>query len=29
MGRIKKGVAKRHHKNLDQASSNTGRYWAG
>jgi len=29
MGRMKKGVAKRHHKNLDQASSNTGRYWAG
>ena len=29
MGRMKKGIGKRHHKNLDQASSNTGRYWAG
>lgn len=29
MGRMKKGLAKRFHKNLDQASANTGRYWAG
>ena len=29
MGRMKKGVSKRFHKNLDQATSNTGRYWAG
>jgi putative FmdB family regulatory protein len=29
MNRMKKGLAKRHHKNLDQASANTGRYWAG
>lgn len=29
MGRMKKGLSKRYHKNLDQASSNTGRYWAG
>ena len=29
MGRMKKGLAKRYHKNLDSASSNTGRYWSG
>jgi len=29
MGRMKKGVAKRYHKNLDIASSQTGKYWAG
>jgi hypothetical protein len=29
MGRMKKGLSKRHHKNLDQATSNTGRYWKG
>jgi len=29
MGRMKKGLSKRYHKNLDQATSNTGRYWAG
>jgi putative FmdB family regulatory protein len=29
MGRMKKGLAKRHHKNLDQASARTGRYWKG
>lgn len=29
MGRMKKGLAKRHHKNLDIASSRTGRYWSG
>ncbi len=29
MGRMKRGVGKRFHKNLDIASSNTGRYWSG
>jgi putative FmdB family regulatory protein len=29
MGRMKKGLAKRHHKNLDDATSRTGRYWSG
>lgn len=29
MGKMKKGIAKRYHKNLDQASSNSGRYWRG
>ena len=29
MGRMKKKLSKRYHKNLDQASSNTGRYWRG
>lgn len=29
MGRMKKGLAKRHHKNLDIASSQTGRHWSG
>ena len=29
MGRMKKGIAKRYHKNLDAASNQTGRYWSG
>jgi putative FmdB family regulatory protein len=29
MGRMKKGIAKRYHKNLDVASANTGRHWSG
>ena len=29
MGRMKKGLAKRHHSNLDIASSQSGRYWRG
>lgn len=29
MGRMKKGIAKRYHKNLDIASSHTGRHWSG
>lgn len=29
MGRMKKGISKRYHKNLDVASSQTGRYWRG
>lgn len=29
MGKMKKGVAKRYHKNLDIASSHTGRNWKG
>ena len=29
MGRMKKGIAKIHHKNLDDATSRTGRYWSG
>lgn len=29
MGRMKKGIAKRYHKNLDIASSQTGRHWSG
>jgi len=29
MGRMKKGIAKRYHKNLDIASSQTGRHWKG
>jgi putative FmdB family regulatory protein len=29
MGRMKKGIAKRYHKNLDSATSRTGRYWSG
>ena len=27
MGRMKKGISKRFHKNLDTVSSRTGRYW--
>lgn len=29
MGRMKGGIAKRYHKNLDIASKQTGRYWSG
>ena len=29
MGRMKKGISKRDHKNLDIASSQTGRQWKG
>lgn len=29
MGRMKKGISKRFHKNLDIASSQTGKYWKG
>ena len=29
MSRMKTGVSKRYHKNLDQASSRTGRRWKG
>jgi putative FmdB family regulatory protein len=29
MTRMKRGTAKRFHKNLDIASSNTGKYWKG
>jgi len=29
MGKMKKGIAKRYHKNLDIASSQTGRQWKG
>lgn len=29
MGRMKKGISKRYHKNLDIASSQTGRQWKG
>ena len=29
MGRMKKGIAKRYHKNLDSASAQTGRHWSG
>lgn len=29
MSKMKRGTAKRFHKNLDQATSNTGRYWKG
>lgn len=29
MSRMKTGISKRYHKNLDQATANTGRHWAG
>lgn len=29
MGRMKKGISKRYHKNLDIASSRSGKYWSG
>ena len=29
MGRMKKGISKRYHNNLDIASSRTGKYWSG
>jgi putative FmdB family regulatory protein len=29
MGRMKKGLSKRHHKNLDEATARTGKYWRG
>lgn len=29
MGRMKKGLSKRFHKNLDVASSQKGKYWSG
>lgn len=29
MGRMKKGLAKRYHENLDTATSRNGRYWKG